>query len=482
MIELKWNNTFQRQAVLLKLISFAVSLVAFVNLNAQSFVVGADLSYVNEMEDCGVSYYENGAEKDVYEIFSDNGCQVARIRLWHKPSWYADINDGNLYSTLSDAKKSIQRAHEAGMQVLLDFHLSDTWADPSSQLVPEAWLPVVNDLETLQDSLYNYIYNTLSDLSSNDLLPEMIQIGNETNKGILLSPSQNSSWVLNWDRNAVLFNRAIDAVKDVENQVAEDIKIVLHMAGPANAEWLMDGFITNGVTDFDIIGISYYWAWHKPTSISETGDIIKTLKQLYPDKSSMIVETGYIWTTEWNDNASNIISDTHPDYSPASPENQRDWLIEMTDEVRKAGGAGVLYWEPAWVSSPCYTLWGQGSHQEHATFFDFNNQLITNGGIEWMNQNVQTSIVNTALNNSKPIFQVLTNSFSGDIRIKQLRTDLDDFEFVVADTSGNVISTGRSKLAQIDINISNQLEGIYFISVSDATGVVETKKMLLSDK
>ena len=76
----------------------------------------------------------------------------------------------------------------------------------------------------------------------------------------------------------------------------------------------------------------------------------------------------------------------------------------------------------------------------------------------------------------------MTNSFSGDIRIKQLRTDLDDFEFVVADTSGNVISTGRSKLAQIDINISNQLEGIYFISVSDATGVVETKKMLLSDK
>ena len=405
MIELKWNNTFQRQAVLLKLISFAVSLVAFVNLNAQSFVVGADLSYVNEMEDCGVSYYENGAEKDVYEIFSDNGCQVARIRLWHNPSWYLDINDGNLYSTLSDAKKSIQRAHEADMQVLLDFHLSDTWADPSSQLVPEAWLPVVNDLETLQDSLYNYIYNTLSDLSSNDLLPEMIQIGNETNKGILLSPSQNSSWVLNWNRNAALFNRAIDAVKDVENQVAEDIKIVLHMAGPANAEWLMDGFITNGVTDFDIIGISYYWAWHQPTSISETGDIIKTLKQLYPDKSSMIVETGYIWTTEWNDNASNIISDTHPDYSPASPENQRDWLIEMTDEVRKAGGAGVLYWEPAWVSSPCYTLWGQGSHQEHATFFDFNNQLITNGGIEWMNQNVQTSIVNTALNNSKPIFQ-----------------------------------------------------------------------------
>lgn len=474
--------SLRSKAIVQKIAFTVVCTFIFHGINAQPFLVGADLSYVNEMEDCGVKYYEDGTQKDVYDIFSNNGCQVARIRLWHNPKWYADINDGILYSNLEDAKKSIERAHEAGMQVLLDFHLSDTWADPSSQLVPEAWLPVVNDVETLKDSLYSYIYSTLSDLSENDLLPEMIQIGNETNKGILLSPSQNGSWVLNWTRNAALFNRAIDAVKDVETEVGKDIKIVLHMAGPANAEWLMDGFISNGVTDFDIIGISYYWAWHKPTSIEETGDIIKTLKQLYPDKTSMIVETGYIWTTEWNDNASNIISDTHPDYSPASPENQRDWLIAMTDEVRTAGGAGVLYWEPAWVSSPCFTQWGQGSHQEHATFFNFDNQLIANGGIEWMNQNIETSIINTPQNQSKPIFQILTNSFSGDIRIKQLKADLQPFEYLVADTSGNVILNGQSSKPTLDLSINTKPEGLYFISVSDASGIITTKKMLLSDK
>lgn len=98
----------------------------------------------------------------------------------------------------------------------------------------------------------------------------------------------------------------------------------------------------------------------------------------------MIFETGYIWTTASNDNANNIIGEVHPDYAPASPENQRKWLNDLTREVKKQGGAGVLYWEPAWVSSMCRTPWGQGSHQEHATFFDFNNNVLPNGGMQWL--------------------------------------------------------------------------------------------------
>ena len=95
-------------------------------------------------------------------------------------------------------------------------------------------------------------------------------------------------------------------------------KRFIHIADPENAEWLVDAFISNGVTAFDIIGMSYYWAWHKPATIEDAGAAIKKLKDKYPNKEVLIVETGYIWTVESNDNANNIISKTHPDYQPVS--------------------------------------------------------------------------------------------------------------------------------------------------------------------
>ncbi len=351
----------------------------------QSFYFGADLSYVNEMEDCGVVYKENGEPKDPYDLFAEHGCGLVRLRLWHSPAWYDSLNSGNRYSDFQDVRKSILRAKAAGMAVLLNFHLSDNWADPQKQRVPAAWEAVVNDLPVLKDSLYNYISQTLLALASEGLLPEMVQIGYETNKGILLSPQDDAAgWVLDWDRNSQLFKRAIEAVRDVETSTGQTIKTALHLAGPADTGWLMAGFWSNGVTDFDIIGISYYWAWHKPTDMADAANVVAQLRQLYPGKEVMIFETGYIWTTQSNDPANNIINDTHPNYSPASPENQKKWLVDMTQAVMNKGAAGVIYWEPAWVSSPCWTQWGQGSHQEHATFFDFQNNLLPNGGVGWM--------------------------------------------------------------------------------------------------
>ncbi|MEO0876819.1 MAG: glycosyl hydrolase 53 family protein, partial [Bacteroidota bacterium] len=163
------------------------------------------------------------------------------------------------------------------------------------------------------------------------------------------------------------------------------------LAGPANVEWFVEQFVEHEVTDFDFIGISYYWAWHQPTTIAEAGQVVNRLHQAYPDKEIIILETGYVWTTEWNDQAANIISDTHPDYAPPSPTAQLNWLVDLTETVLQNGGHGVLYWEPAWVSSGCFTQWGQGSHQEHATFFDFSNEVIPDGGIAWLGRDYTTS-------------------------------------------------------------------------------------------
>ncbi|MEO0732395.1 MAG: glycosyl hydrolase 53 family protein [Bacteroidota bacterium] len=352
---------------------------------AQHFFVGADLSYVNEMEDCGVAYRVDGTAKDPYQIFADRGANLVRLRLWHTPAWQDTLNEGRRYSNLADVKRGIRRAKAAGMAVLLDFHLSDFWADPERQLVPAAWAAVVDDLPVLQDSLYDYVAATLEELARENLLPEMVQVGNETNKGILQSAAANAAgWALDWPRNAALFNTAIRAIRDVEASTGHTFRVALHVAGPSNAAWLLEGFTENGVTDFDVIGLSYYWAWHQPLTIPQTGAIIAELRRDYPGKEVMIFETGYLWTRESNDQANNIINAVQEGYAPASPEQQRRWLTDLTREVYARGGSGVLYWEPAWVSSPCFTPWGQGSHQEHAAFFDFENELLTEGGIGFL--------------------------------------------------------------------------------------------------
>ncbi len=137
--------------------SFVLSINAL-SVFTQSFFFGADLSYVNEMEDCGVVYKEQGQPKDVYQIFADHNCNLVRLRFWHTPSWYDALNAGKQYSNYSELRKSIIRAKAQGMSVLLDFHLSDNWSDPSHQVVPAAWLGVVDNLPLLKDSVYNYRY------------------------------------------------------------------------------------------------------------------------------------------------------------------------------------------------------------------------------------------------------------------------------------------------------------------------------------
>lgn len=446
--------------------------------NAQNFYFGADLSYVNEMEDCGVTYHENGAAKDVYQIFHDNGCNLVRLRLWHTPSWYDTLNSGKRYSNFADVKKAIARAKAQQMKVLLDFHLSDTWADPNRQLCPAAWLGVVDNLPLLKDSLYNYVSGALLQLNAAGLLPDMVQIGNETNRGIMLSPAVDAAgWSLDWNRNSELFKRAIQAVRDVQSQTGKSIKVALHIAGPADVAWLMQGFWSHGVTDFDVIGISYYWAWHMPTSIADAGNVVAQMRQLYPGKEVMIFETGYIWTTDSNDNAANIINAVNPDYAPASPENQRKWLVDMTQEVINKGASGVIYWEPAWVSSTCWTPWGQGSHQENATFFDFQNNLLNNGGVGWMTHQYAglasktpekpTFELNITADHAHNLLNVSVDGLTGHNRVT-IRLVAADGKQMEADKTMEVIN-GKGLT---NISLPSLKPGLYYAIVADGNLVL----------
>jgi len=107
--------------------------------NLSTFYYGADLSYVNEMIDCGAVYKDaNSTTKDPYKIFKEAGTNLVRVRLWHNPTWTS-------YSNYEDVKKTIQKAKNEGMKVLLDFHYSDTWTDPSKQKIPSAWESKIYD-------------------------------------------------------------------------------------------------------------------------------------------------------------------------------------------------------------------------------------------------------------------------------------------------------------------------------------------------
>lgn len=343
------------------------------------FLKGADLSYVNELEDVGVVYTENGVEKDVYTMMRDYGANLVRLRLWHNPTW-------TNYSTLKDVKKSAKRAKQLGMKILLDFHYSDTWTDPEQNVVPAAWLSVVNDTTALADSVYNYTYKILVSMKASSIVPDLVQIGNETNKNIMVS--DNSLLLpIDYARNVKLFNAGLKAVKDFNTNYNRNVRTVLHVAmNPTDAMNWVTTLKNLNIMNFDMLGLSYYpqWQGYTPTDL---GNFTAQLLSQYGIQL-LVAETGHIWTRKWNDNCHNLMSKMAPGYPEAPcPQFQKDFLIEVKNAVRDNGGAGVIAWEPAWVSAENETLWGTGSNWENVAFFDFNNNLLTHGGIEFYSEN-----------------------------------------------------------------------------------------------
>ncbi|HEX8358249.1 MAG TPA: glycosyl hydrolase 53 family protein [Segetibacter sp.] len=344
-----------------------------------NFAMGADLSYVNQVQDYGGVYKDSGTVKDPFVIFKNHGTNVVRVRLWHNPQWLAALNNGKIYSNLADVEKTIQRAKAAGMAVNLDFHYSDRWADPGTQITPAAW----NNLSVavLKDSVYNYTLGVLNTLKSKNLTPEMVQIGNETNQGMLF----NTGKVVN-NNFAVfgqLLNSGIKAVRDFSQTSVIKPQIILHVAKLTDADYFANGVIVSGVTDFDILGISHYYVYSSLTQISSVGATIRALKTKY-NKKIMIVETAYPWSSQGADAYNNVISGAagFAGYGVSAAE-QYKYLKDFTQEVISAGGSGVMYWEPAWITSSLKDEWGTGSSWENNAFFDFSGNTLP--GIDFMN-------------------------------------------------------------------------------------------------
>ncbi len=367
------------------------------------FYFGNDLSYVNELEDCGAVYRENDVVVDPFELMAKHGTNLVRVRLWHDP-WWQDLLPQSVpghqgrYSDLADVKKTIRRAKAAGMKVMLGIHFSDFWADPTRQVLPRAWLSFADDDDALAAAVHDYVVSVLSDLDAEGLMPEIVKLGNENNGGIVnayelvatysqtsgqlqLATKGDSGWKP--QRFAKIWNAAIRGVREVGASASIDPQIALHVSGHNDIAWFYDMLFENGVTDFDIVGFSYYYAWHSGT-IAEVGQRMRSFKAKYPNYHVMLLETGYLWDQGAIDGLNNIINTPDPHYLPVSKANQRRYMVDLTQEVVEAGGLGVVFWEPLWISTPCRTPWGVGSSHEHVAYFDHRDNNNLHEGGTWM--------------------------------------------------------------------------------------------------
>lgn len=356
-------------------------------VEAKELIRGADISILADMEKSGAGYYENGVKKDALQILKNNGVNYVRLRLWQDPyddqgnSYGAGTNDLN--TTIALAK----RAKNLGLKVLLDFHYSDFWVDPGKQNLPKAWENY--SFEQLDAALYGYTKSVLTEMKNNGVYPDMVQIGNELNSGMLWP--HGKSWGEGggeFDRLATFLKSGIRGVKETQ---PVDTPIMLHLADGGDTDvftWWFDEITKRGV-DYDLIGLSYYPYWHGSMNALQT--TMNTISARY-DKEVNVVETAYGHTTANADSMPNAFGPEQEiagGYA-ATPAGQREYLNDLVTRIQTVPnekGNGFFYWEPLWYNGNVSwaTAAGMnylgvqsqtGNEWDNQAMFDFNGQAL----------------------------------------------------------------------------------------------------------
>ncbi len=242
-------------------------------------MLGADISFLPELEDQGIKFSENGVEKDPILILKDHGFNYVRLRIFNDPATDSGYSPKKGFCDLKNTKKMAKRVKAAGMKLLLDFHYSDYWADPGKQYKPSAWKGLA--FNELKKELYTYTKMVMQELKDQGTTPDMVQIGNEINHGIVWPEGS----VANPDGLAQLLNAGTAAVKSVDPNVV----MMLHIAlGGQNHESVnfIDQMLARNV-HFDVIGESYYPKWHG--TLDDLRDNLNNLVQRY-QKDVIVVE------------------------------------------------------------------------------------------------------------------------------------------------------------------------------------------------
>ena len=355
---------------------------------AADFIKGADVSMLAEVEKHGGKFFdEHGNPQDAMAILKENGFNYIRLRLWVEPKDADGKPYGGGNNDLATTIALAQRAKANGMKFLLDYHYSDFWTDPARQNKPKAWANM--NIDQLTEAVYQHTKTTMDAFAKAGVLPDMVQVGNEINGGMLWP--EGKSWGQNggeFDRLAGLLNAGIKAVKEHGDQ----IKIMLHLAeGTKNDTfiWWFDE-ITKRKVPFDIIGLSYYIYWNGPMNALQYN--MDDISKRY-DKDLIVVEAAYGYTTANCDNAENNFTSKEADDAgyPATVQGQANYLhdlLQVVTKVPEGRGKGVFYWEPAWLPTPGATWatkagmkynsddWKEGNAREHQSLFDCQGKVL----------------------------------------------------------------------------------------------------------
>ncbi|WP_338555161.1 glycosyl hydrolase 53 family protein [Paenibacillus sp. KS-LC4] len=311
----------------LKLLVFAMMIIALITVQlplqqaeaAPAFAKGTDISWVPGLEAQGYTWKDkNGTTKDIIQILkNDYQINSVRIRVFVNPS----SNYANGYLDMNRAAALAQRAKNAGMSIMLTLHYSDSWADPGQQTKPAAWSNYT--FQQLMDAVWNHTRAVMTAMQAKGVTPDWVQIGNETNNGMLWNDGKatvsmkNYAWLVNTGNNAV-------------KSISSGTKTIVHLAGGndnALFVWNIGGLISNGAT-FDIIGMSLYpsasdWSAKVDQTISNANDMIARY-----GKPVIISEIGL----EYN-----------------QPAATKSFVAAIKTKVRNIAGGkglGVFYWEP----------------------------------------------------------------------------------------------------------------------------------------
>lgn len=305
-------------------------------------VYGGDFSIMKKLEDAGGEYKIDGEVKDGFQIFKENNYTWNRLRIFHSPNMEGPV--------CSDLEYTIALAKEAksyGFKFLLNFHYSDTWADPAKQFVPEAWENL--DFETLTDSVYQYTKNVINALAEAGAAPDMVQVGNEINNGMIWPQGRlwNNDGTANWDELAELLKAGIRGVKDAKNGAATPI--LIHAATGGNvveSDNFYSNIIQRGV-DFDVIGLSYYPWWHG--TFEDLKNNLGFLSDKFEQEIS-VVETAY-YANGWYPDPEEWVLDVQP--FPPTGQGQYNFLVKLNEILKKYPKVtSVYYWKPDGIEVP----------------------------------------------------------------------------------------------------------------------------------
>lgn len=329
-------------------------------------ILGADISSLMKSEDFGGVYRDaDGTEGDALQILKDHGLNYARLRVFVDPA------DG--YHGQEELLKMAARLKSYDIKLLVDFHYSDNWADPGKQIKPAAWEDY--DFEALVEAVYQHTFDVCNSLVEQGTPPDMIQIGNEINAGLLWPDGDYQ----HFDNMADLLKAGARAVKEC----SPDTLVMLHIAeGGDNelARWWFGNIIRRDVP-FDLIGISYYPFWHG--SLGQLQYNLNDIVERY-DKDVVVVETAYAFTDQDKDGYPNIAESSMalPGY-PFTPDGQQAMLRDVMAIVRAVPdnrGLGVFYWDATWTgvigNGWDSTDPSSGNAWENQALFDYNDRVL----------------------------------------------------------------------------------------------------------